>query len=90
MSIQSAKPGLLVSTSTFLHMHVVHTSLSFCFVASRTIILRSYWSNFTHVMLDIIDYLLRQGTFVGHNMSNVRHIIMSRGKNATYFLHIKC
>jgi len=38
----------------------------------------SYWSNFSHVTLDIISYFTRRG------ISNVQHIfIMSNGKNVT-------
>jgi len=44
-----------------------------------------YWSNFSHMTLDIIGYLTCRGTIVGHNISNVRHISMSNGKNVMYF-----
>jgi len=53
------------------------------FVASLTKILHSYWFNFSQVTLDIIGYLTVRGTIVAHNMSNIRHIPMSNGKNVT-------
>jgi len=50
---------------------VLQPMLTFNIVASLAKILRSYWPNFSHVMLDIIGYLTLRGTIVGHNMSNI-------------------
>jgi len=49
-------------------------------VASLTKILCSYWSNFSHVTLDIISYFTRRGAIVGHNILNSRHVLMSNCK----------